>query len=134
MEHLNQPLGYEIAKILKNKKQSPASIKDELPYSEVSDRQITRVLDMSNKECSLDIFQRVKSYGGPKYTLNTDHFTDAELVEIVDKAKARIRDNTDLTDEDFDRPPVSSHCDSRKMPSKWKGDDDFREVDTTTQM
>lgn len=131
MEHLNRPLGHEIAKILMDEPQSYTSIKNKLPYSGVSDREISRILDLSNKECNVKFFQRVKSYGGPKYTLNTDLFTDEELEEIDDKAKARVKDNTDLTDADFDSPPASTHCDNSNMPSRWKGDDDLGEVDRT---
>jgi len=117
MEHLNRPKGYEIARVLIHHKKSHRSIKRDLPYVDVHDEEINRILDPQNKECDVDVFQRARTYGETKWTLNNDLFSEEELEVIKDRAKARILDNTSMKEEDFDKPADAVHQDISNMQS-----------------
>ena len=114
--HLNRPLGYEVAKLLIHQDYPRHSIKRELPYN-VHDEELNRILDLRNEECDINVFERVPTLGGPKWTLNDDLFSDEELESIEDKAIARILDNTSLTEDDLGRSPNNTHADVSNRPS-----------------
>lgn len=116
--HLNRPLGYEVAKLLIHQDSPRHSIKRELPYN-VHDEELNRILDLGNEECDMNVFERVPTLGGPKWTLNDDLFSDEELELIKDRATARILDNTSLTEDNLGRSPDSTHADLARMPSMY---------------
>lgn len=114
--HLNRPSGYEIAKLLIHHNRAPHAIKKELPY-EICDQELYRILDPKNEECDVDVFHKALSFGGTKWTLNDDLFSEEEIESIKDKANSRILDKTSLTEEDLDKPPCSTHHDLANMSS-----------------
>jgi len=118
-DHLNRPLGYEIARLLIGKALSFSEIKRRLPYNDVADSEVNRIL---NGEASgLEIFTNPKTRGGVKHTLNTQLFSDEELDIIRHRAQARITDNqpeTDQSESSRDSQPAP-HIDARNVPSRF---------------
>lgn len=121
-DHLNRPLGYEIAEELMYHKRTRHSIKRELPYR-VHDEELNRILDLRNEHCDVDVFEKKPSIGGEKWKLNTELFTEKECDTIEDRARARILDNTQLTEKDLDSSPCASHMDAPNQPSAFYNTD-----------
>ena len=121
-DHLNRPLGYEIAHILRDSKLSFAGIKRELPYEDVNDNEIARILDPDGTQCPTDVFTIPKTRGRTKYTLNRALFSEDDLERIRNRAEARIRDNLANDDRDdvmdADSNPID-HLDAQNMGSRF---------------
>lgn len=101
IEHLNRPHGYEIASLLINSKLSFSEIKRKLPYDDVNDNEVNRIL--TGYETDSELFTLSKVKGDEKHTLNSQVFSDEELETIQDRAEARIND----TLPDKDRSDIS---------------------------
>jgi hypothetical protein len=118
-DHLNRPLGYEIASLLINSALSFSEIKRRLPYENVRDSEVNRIL--SGQAPGPEIFTVPKTRGGVKHTLNTQLFSDEELERIRNRAQARIHDNqseTEQVESSRDRQPPP-HIDAPNMTSRF---------------
>ncbi|WP_254840153.1 hypothetical protein [Natronomonas marina] len=117
--HLNRPLGYEIATLLMDAELSFSEIKDNLPYNDVADNELNRIL--KEEETEADIFTVPKTRGRKKHTLNLQLFSEEDLEKIRARARARIIDNL------FEKGPsnpskdetVESHTDGPNMESRF---------------
>ncbi|GGI95260.1 hypothetical protein GCM10008995_01790 [Halobellus salinus] len=96
MKHLNRPLGYEIASLLIDSKLSFPEIKRRLPYDDVNDNEVNRIL--TEYETDAELFTLSKVNGDIKHTFNSQVFSDEELATIHDRAEERINDT--LPDKD----------------------------------
>lgn len=117
--HLNRPLGYEIASLLIGSAQSFSEIKRHLPYDDVRDSEVNRILN--GQASGPEIFIVPKTRGGVKHTLNTQLFSDEELELIRNRAEARINDNQpkkDPGDPSRNSQPAP-HIDAPNMKSRF---------------
>lgn len=118
-DHLNRPLGYEVARLLIDSKLSFSDIKRDLPYDDVNDNELNRVL--SGEGTEVEIFTIPKTRGGVKYTLNLQLFSKEELEMIRTRARARISDN--LPEKDLHHSPkaedTAPHLDVANMKSRF---------------
>ena len=96
IEHLNRPLGYEIASLLIDSKLSFPEIQRRLPYDDVNDNEVNRIL--TEYETDSELFTLSKVNGDVKHTFNSQVFSDEELATIHDRAEERINDT--LPDKD----------------------------------
>ena len=124
-DHLNRPLGYEIAFTLMDSQLSFAEIKRELPYDDLNDNEIARILDPDGTQCPVDVITIPKTRGGTKYTLNRSLFSEDDLEQIRNRAEARIRDN--LADDEVDgtvdaQYSPTEHLDVENMKSRFYRD------------
>lgn len=86
-EVLNQAFGYEIATLLMNEPMSRSYIQSLLPYEQIHDTQLERIIDA----CYEDGIIEVANIRGPDhFKLDESKFTQGELENINRKALARI--------------------------------------------
>lgn len=104
IEHLNRPYGYEIALILADKEMTKEEIKEEInekfPYDEPDDKELCRVINDGNTNFNVGIFTDPPLIRGKKrYKLRSGTHS-VDLIEVAEKAIARIIDNLDETEKD----------------------------------
>lgn len=117
--HLNRPLGYEIASLLIDSALSFSEIKRRLPYEDVRDSEVDRIIN--RQAAGPEIFTVPKTRGGVKHTLNTQLFSDEELERIRIRAEARINDNRPKKEqsEPSRHSQPSPHIDAPNMKSRF---------------
>jgi hypothetical protein len=118
-EHLNRPLGYEIATLLIESALSFEQIKRALPYENPKDGAVNRILN--EQPSGHDLFTNPKTRDGRKHTLNTEVFSDEELAHIRDRSAARISDTqpTEETAEHSQSSQPAPHVNAANMKSRF---------------
>lgn len=84
---LNRALGYEIATLLMNRPMSRAEIQSLLPYEQIHDTQIERIIDACYEE---GIFDVTAERGPDKFELDYSQFNQMGLRAINIKAVTRM--------------------------------------------
>lgn len=86
-EVLNRAFGYEIATLLMNKPMSRSDIRSLLPYEQIHDTQLERIIEACHEEGIIEV---ADVRGPDRFKLDKSKFTQMELENINSKALARI--------------------------------------------